>query len=277
MRPVRQRAFCNGRPHARLQLAQSLCVRPDFQRYVSITRMTPLRRIAAAAVTAALLAVPAVASAPAASAFTGDNAAVVNGWYEDFLGRTARTDLGANYWVQRLEVQAPGDVLWSITHSPEFNATQIDAYYQGYLGREPDPGADYWLDGVNSGAFPLEWVEQNILASEEFDRRVTRPRDRLSGSNLITAWYAAVLGRPAQAGEGAYWGYRVEIVGRLGALRELWFTPEGVAARISANYALLEREPSLSEIDYWYFKEIESDINVAVLIASTPEYRSQQS
>ena len=43
--------------------------------------------------------------------------------------------------------------------------------------------------------------------------------------------------------------------------------------RITNTYqALLGRDPSPGEINYWYPKEVGADINVAVLIASTPEY-----
>ena len=230
-----------------------------------------LRALLSAAVVATTL-----LAAPPTSAAAGDDAAVVNSWYTDFLGRPAYGDPGAQYWVDRLGVQAPGDVLWSITHSREYNTEVIRSYYQRYLGRDLDRGANYWTEGTTAGRFPLEWVEQNILASPEFVRGY-------DSTNLIYAWYYYVLGNESIPGEDAeitpgaisYWKARVRAIGALGALREMYYTPEGVSIRIQGNYfRTLDRFPSDGEIAYWYPKEVESDINVAVLIASTPEYRS---
>lgn len=237
--------------------------------------MTSLSRLVAAAATAAVLSISALLAAPAATAAVGDDRAVVNGWYQDFLGRDAKTDPGSQYWVDRLAAQAPADVLWTITHSREFNGNEVAASYNDYLGRAPDRGASYWVDGTTAQSFPLEWVDQNLLASNEYFQRWGV---RYAGNaGPVSIWYIDVLGRTASDGEKAYWARRVDQIGRLGALRELWYSDEAVRGRINDHYsALLSRDADFAGLSYWSPKEVESDINVAVLLASTPEYRSKQ-
>ena len=243
------------------------------------TVLTP-RRIGALLTTCALGAL-ALIGAPAASAAPGDDAAVVNSWYTDFLGRPAYGDPGAQYWADRLEVQAPGDVAWAITHSREYNAQRLDDLYYYTLGRDiaSDPGAQYWVRGVDEQRFPLEWVQQNVYASPEYARGKTREQ-------LVRSWYAGVFTsdittfgedslRPPSRGEIGYWSGRIAAVGALAAYRELYYAPEVVAHRVAVHYGtLLGRAPSAGEVAYWAPKEVESDINVQVLIAATPEYRA---
>ena len=211
---------------------------------------------------------------PTASAATGDDAAVVNAWYTDFLGRSAELDPSSQYWEDRLAVQTPSDVVWALTHTAEFNNLGVENLYRRMLNRFPDPGARYWSDGVNSGRFPLEWVRQNIAASPEY---VNKPAD--AGVTLVQRWYDEVFGidsdRQARPGEIAYWNGRIAAVGYLDAFRELYYAYELVTLRVAENYRnLLGRFPDGRELNYWRPKEVESDINVAVLIAATPEYRS---
>lgn len=235
--------------------------------------MKPLRTIAAALASAALLATSALVAAPAATAAQGDDRAVVDGWYDDFLGRTA--DPGSQYWVDRLQVQAAGDVLWSITHSREYNEREIADYYNTYLFRAPDQGAQYWVNGTTAQRFPLEWTAQNILASDEFYRSWGGTYSGNAGP--VSGWYLFILGRNASDGDEAHWGRRADRIGRLGALREIWYSDEAVRERINDHYSdLLSRNADFSGLSYWSPKERESDINVQVLLASTPEYRSKQ-
>lgn len=253
--------------------------------------MTRFRRLAATVLAVAVLAVPSLAAAPGVVAedgppvftpippiiFPPDREALVTAWYEDFLGHGR--SVGITYWIGRTYQQDLADVLWALAHTPEHNTTKIDAYYRFYLDRAPDPGARYWSEGTDAGRFPLEWPAQNILASPEY----AELHGGYASEKLIYAWYHDVLGneaiegrdRPITSGEIAYWQQRVRDIGALGALRELYYTPEAVQGRISYTYyTLLDREPSAGEIAYWYPKEVESEINVNVLIGATLEYRT---
>ena len=224
---------------------------------------------------AMLLPAPAVLAAP-----VEEDRAVVGAWYEDFLGRSAADDPGSQYWVDRLGVQAPADVLWSLTHTREHTVRQVQDYYLYLLGRGLDPGAGYWVDGATAQRFPLEWVLQNVAASPEYV--AGRP-----AAQVVRNWYAVVFTRDLSTfgedtertpgdGEIAYWSGRIVAVGHLAAFRELYYAPEVVAARVGSTYAdLLGRSPSAGEVAYWSPKEVESDVNVTVLVGATPEYRQQ--
>ncbi|MBF5082168.1 DUF4214 domain-containing protein [Quadrisphaera sp. INWT6] len=221
-----------------------------------------------ATLAALALSTAALASAPAASAAPGDRE-LVNRWYANFLGRLA--DPGSQYWVDRLTTQAPADVLWAITHSEEYDATTIDLYYRSQLNREPDRGARYWVDGINAQRFPAEWALQNILASAEYQAG-------RSSTTVINGYYETLLGRAPSAGEVSYWAGRLRTAGSLGTVREIYYSSEAVTRRITDTYdQLLDRAPSSGEVSYWYPKQVENSVNVDVLIASTPEYRTLSS
>ena len=130
--------------------------------------MWTLRRAAATAATIALAVSGALVTAPVASAEPGlDSPKLVDEWYNEFLGRDA--DAGARYWSDQIDAGAkPSDVLWAITHSREYVAREVTALYRQYLRRVPDAGASYWIEGATAQAFPVEWVEQNLLASQEY-------------------------------------------------------------------------------------------------------------
>jgi len=209
---------------------------------------------------------PVVAAAATSTAAADD--ALVQAWYRVYLGRTAAQaagDSGRTYWVKQLQSGAKqSDVLWRILHSREYNQLEIADMYDAYLGRTMDSGAKYWVDSTSDRGMALEWVEQNILASDEYAR---------SGS-LVKRWYADVLYRSPSAGEVAYWDGRVKAKGRLTALRELWYASEVVDLHLAFNYeALLGRAVDAGGRAYWYPKQVESDVNVKTLIGATTEFR----
>ena len=238
-------------------------------------------KIRSSAAAALLAAAVLTAGAPSASAAPSTADSVTTAWYEDYLGRSpmdAYSDPGRQYWVNAMNNGLQGsDALWSITHSREYNYDYVNYLYSRHLVRDMDRGAEYWIQGVTAQRFPLEWVEQNILSSPEYVRGYDNYR-----SSLIYSWYYAILGiegvegdRPVSDGEIRYWSNRLDRVGALQTVREIWYTPEAVELRIRSNYYVaLDREPSGGEIAYWYPREVESDINVQVLLGSTPEYVS---
>ncbi|MGQ7297618.1 DUF4214 domain-containing protein [Quadrisphaera sp. KR29] len=219
---------------------------------------------------AAALVAGTTAAAPAVAAPT--DRTQVNAWYRDFLERDATADPGSQYWVDTIGRSNPADALWAITHSREYTEKQITSYYNDYLNRAPDPGASYWIDGAIAGRFPVEWAQQNILASQEFANTWSSSYGR---EFVARAWYLYVLSRTPNDGEVAYWAGRIDRVGRLAALRELWYSGEAVRYRVNQHYKdLLRRDADIPGLNYWYGKEVESDINVQVLLAATPEYRT---
>ncbi len=249
--------------------------------------MTIKRVIAVSLSTAALIAGSALGGLPVASALpspaatsqTGDmradakeisSGALVNAWYGSFLQRNTNAD--ALVWIYALDGGAePADVTWAITHSPEYHEKRIADLYDRLLDRAPDAGAQYWLDGTNAQRFPVEWVYQNVLASPEYFSRTTQ------GKGPVTSWYGELLHRTTVSNaEKAYWVERIDQVGRFSALREFYYSPEAVRTRIGDSYQyLLDRPADPGGLAYWYDKEVESDINVQVLIANSDEYRTR--
>lgn len=215
-------------------------------------------------------------ASPAQAAVNNDT--TVQAWYRTFLGRTdaqAKADSGRYYWVDRLDRGArPSDVVWALLHSEEYANREVSSYYNLDLGRAPDAGAAYWINSVAHRGMALEWVEQNVLASEEFFQRFSYGDG--DATPVVRLWYFDILGRGNPSdGELRYWADRVRRVGRLQAVREIWYSDEGVRNRINQNYQdVLLRSADFGGVQYWYPKEVESDVNVKTLLASTPEFIS---
>jgi hypothetical protein len=243
-----------------------------------------MRKLQRSIAVVALAGVAVLVPAPAHASGTNDR--IVNGWYRDFLQRgsvNAEGDYGREYWVNQLNGATDQEsvenvrsaVLGEIVRSPEYVRRQVDDSYRAFLGRKPDPGASFWVDGVSHRGMALEWVDQNLLASQELHSRwAARP----NGDDLyVQQLYVHVLGRYAwetTPGERAYWVGRIRAVGRLAAVRELWYADEAVRHRLAGHYLSLL---CLDEVDryglhYWYPREVASDLGTAVAIASTDKY-----
>lgn len=215
------------------------------------------------------------ATAPASTAdvvplAAGPRTALVTAWYSQYLYRWAPEDPGSQYWIERLRTVAPAQVLTELLATDEYVTKEISRYYDQYLGRSLDAGAQYWVRGVRDGRFPLEWVEQNVLASPE---HVARAGEVGGAVAVVRDWYASILQRTElRSGEEGYWVGRLAATSPLQVVREIWYTSEAVNQRIDQHYRYsLEREPSDGERGYWYGQEVASDITTTVLIASSPE------
>lgn len=222
----------------------------------------------------ATMATTATASMPVSQA-SGPRTALVAAWYQQFLDRSAADDPGSRYWVVRLRSFASSFVLAEILRSSEAATKQVDDLYADLLDRRTsgDAGARYWIDGVGSGDFPVEWVEQNLLASEEFV--LLNSEANRDPGNEINAWYRDILGRFPRGGEVTYWAGRLNGSSPLGVVREIWYTPEAVSQRIAGHYdEYLQRTANPGEIAFWYGPEVTSDIGVVISIASSAEYLS---
>jgi len=236
-----------------------------------VVTSTSRRRLVATVVAAAAgLGVVPAASAEDARAAAPSTDQVVQEWYGDFLFREdPAADPDRGYWVGRLDRgDRRGDVAWSLTETREYAEVNVAFLYDYYFDRTPDRGAEGWVSGVAGRGMALEWVEQNLLASEEYWLAANSSR-----TELVRVWYADLLGRDASRADISYWSARTDQIGRLAAVREIWYSQEAVDRRIRGNYFdLLGRLPSPGEVGYWRPLERESDRNVQVLIAATPEY-----
>lgn len=115
-------------------------------------------------------------------------------------------------------------------------------------------------------------MAQNVLASDEFSAR------HYQASTTVRYWYEHVLGVPAfRSGttdaEISYWVGRWNRIGRLGALREMWYAPDSVRWRLGQNYLqLLRRGVDADGVAYWTPREVASDDRVRAQLAGTAEY-----
>lgn len=263
-----------------------------------------MNRIATATLTAGaaagmILGIAAPASADPATVPSDEataHRALVQGWYEDYFGRqaaaegpdstgsgaTAVTGLDAQfgpedggwYWVQQLDAGAQhDDVVRALTRSSEYARLFTNATYQDFLGRQADPdrGSQFWRDLIRSGGAP-EWVAQNVLASPEYESR--------TDGNSVDEWYDEILQRqgtdPANAGEEDYWTRVAAEQGQLAAVRGIWYSAEAVESRLNTTFQLLlERRPVMGEVDYFFSREVASDIETSIEIAVTAEYEGE--
>ncbi|TXR55639.1 hypothetical protein [Quadrisphaera setariae] len=232
------------------------------------------RRGALAAAGAMAGAAMGLATAAPASAAPSDRT-LVDAWHRDFLQRGA-TDADVDRYTSFIAYYGAIAAADDLTKTREHAEHQVGQLYGKHLQRQPDPGAAHWIDGVAEGRFPLEWVNQNILASPEYAALWAKVYRSSKPSYTAGAWINTLLNRRASADETASWGRRIQKSGRLGALRDLYYTDEAVYQRINGHYLeLLGRPVDGGGYSYWYGLETKDDRGVQVRIAASPEYRER--
>jgi hypothetical protein len=98
-----------------------------------------------------------------------DDAAFIQGLYQDVLGRPL-DQAGALLWTSDLKAgRTRALVAQDFLTSPEKNREIIDGYFANFLGRAADPGGELaLLTMVLENGVPLEGVAEMILGSVEF-------------------------------------------------------------------------------------------------------------
>jgi hypothetical protein len=246
------------------------------------------RRLIALALAGASACLAATVGAGAASAQAGTapdaNDQIVQDWYVQFLGRSwenAAADTGRSYWVGLLaQGRSREYVLGGILRSTEYATREVSSYYTRLLGRQPDPGAAYWIDQTAHHGMAWEWVAQNVLASSEYYNRsaMLTPGNPATPGTYMDALFQEVLGRRSTSISELNWWYAHYIqVGALTTVRDLWYTDEAVRHRVDHNYQqLLWHGADAAGLSYWSPLERQSDISVQVAIAATPEYDAKR-
>lgn len=248
--------------------------------------MTKIRTTLTATLVGVALTGSVVPTARAAPDPTGGNSVhteLVSHWYLDLLDRSAdadddhRTVTGAaRHWVDQLDAGVPhADVLRSITRSQEHAEVVVADLCSRHLLRDAatDPGSRYWVSGIRAGTAP-EWVEQDVLASDE--------HADLAGRQRVRQWYAAILGRPAvnaaTPGEVAHWDGVAARDGALAAVRGIWCSPEGVVERTTEMFeALVRRRPTDAEHSCFHGKVVQSAIEAFIEVATSEGYEDHAS
>ncbi len=167
-----------------------------------------------------------------------------------------------------VERRGKGPVVREVVASDAHGWTVAGALFRSILGRAPtEDEQGYWSHRMaNGGTIP--WLAAVLHASPEGYAR---------GGGTDPAWvdalYADLLGRPAQAGERAYWVDQVPSIGRGLVAKRIAASPEAVRRRVGQLYVhLLGRSASAAERDYWATR---ADTAVIVGLVISPEYQTR--
>ncbi|MFT4028526.1 MAG: cellulase family glycosylhydrolase [Protaetiibacter sp.] len=186
-------------------------------------------------------------TAPATDAAT----AFILACYTDVLGRTpSPTGSEVTSWRTAMaNGSSRSSVAGGFTGSDEYRLKMIDAAYQDVLGRAADPdGRGYWLSAMYAGLLQPDDVHRIFLTSDEFYNVAGNGTAR----GYITAIYADVLGRTADAGGMATWSAVLASRGRAAVVDGIWMAEETLRKRVVEAYTiLLGRTPAVSEQAAW--------------------------
>jgi hypothetical protein len=118
-----------------------------------------------------------------------DAAALVDTWYQKYLGRSATTDPGSSYWIRQLvQGKRPITVLTSLLTSQEFFSTTttptefVNHLFASVLGRKPT-----WQESAAWGRRALieDLQDYEIRRNFIFDFLSTYQRDMSGGSVVL--------------------------------------------------------------------------------------------
>ena len=125
---------------------------------------------------------------------------VASGLYQRYLGRQGDSG-GINFWVNGLARGTATDEseVVSFVASDEYffnhgasNASYVYGMYSDALRRQPDPGADYWINRLNAGGDRVTAAEA-FLYTDEFK------------ADIVNGYYQAFLGRNSDDAGLRYW------------------------------------------------------------------------
>lgn len=196
------------------------------------------------------------------------NGRLVRGFYRAVLGRDADSGELAGWAGILATGETAESVAAAIINSPEHRAAQVAFYYQAFLHRAVDPGAQAWVDQLLGGASE-QAVAAGILDSAEYQ---SAHADRAS---LIGALYLDVLGRVGGAPE-------VDALLAAGAapadlVATFVNSFEGNGLVAASLYASLRRRiaPDHYELDPWVDRLVAGipAARVAAAILAAPEFQ----
>jgi hypothetical protein len=128
----------------------------------------------------------------------------IRAMYLDLLNRTP-TDTEANNWLNALHHgEAPADIAFGFSASPEREGIRVQADYRKYLGRSASQTeVAGWVEAFENHTYTTEGVVAGFVGSAEYFQR--------HGDNIpdwLTADYGDVLGRmPDMAGYDSWLQY----------------------------------------------------------------------
>lgn len=197
--------------------------------------------------------------------------------FQDFIGR-APSSTESTSWTRGIDADsangtyasARGELVTTLSTSPEWVANLLTGFYEETLGRKPDPGGlAYWTSLLSDGERSVTSVASYFYASQEYF-------DRSGGTTgaWVDALYQQLLGRPADPGGRANWVARAAAIGRGGVAAAFYQSLESRRARVTELYQdLLGRKPDPAGLAYWADRLLTAgDLQLAASLASSDEY-----
>jgi len=158
--------------------------------------------------------------------------AVIKALYQDVLGRGPDPQGLANWTNIVLVTGNPRLIADGIVNSPERLAALVAAEYTPAVHRAPEPGGiANWVAYLQAGATVSD-LQIGIYASPE-------SLSVLGGGDVktwVAGMYAAILGRPASAGEAVMWAQVAARGGREAAVAGIAKSPEAGTRRLQDYY-----------------------------------------
>lgn len=235
-----------------------------------------MRRWISAAVAAVLGVVMAggLTISPAGAETTSEEQAFVMAVFTDVLEREP-TDQELESYSANL---ADGDLsrremVRRIALGPDNLAQEVTRSYQQALLREPDEqGFNHWTNTLGYTSYGFSRFEVDLWASQEFLRR-----NAFSPDPVVRAWYAQMIGRPADDAGLAHWSSVGSERGPRAAARGLYESLENRHARVTEAFqAMLGRTPDSEALAFWSERIITlGDLWLLVWLGGSDEYRDR--
>lgn len=129
-----------------------------------------------------------------ASSTLSPNEKLVDAMYLALLNRTAEPAALA-YWSNQLDGGASrASLAEGIEASAEYRQDEVESLYEHYLGRAADADGLAYFTGQLTAGGTIEQIAATLAGSAEF------AQSHGGAGNLVAALFAAILGRPADAG-----------------------------------------------------------------------------
>jgi Ice-binding-like/MBG domain (YGX type)/Domain of unknown function (DUF4214) len=142
--------------------------------------------------------VPVVPDPFSATPSSDANTAYVQSLYQALLGRVGASSEVNSWLIKMNSGMTHQEVAGNFVNSTEYRQDEVDAYYEDFLHRAPDPTSAFWVKALQSGVSE-ETVAEAILDSPEYQS--AHPDSASYVANL----YIDVLGRDGDTAGIAGW------------------------------------------------------------------------
>jgi fibronectin-binding autotransporter adhesin len=214
--------------------------------------------------------VPVVPNPFSTSPSTDANTAYVQSLYKAVLGRTGADSEVATWLVKLNDGMTRQEVAVGFINSPEHRQDQVNAYYEEFLHRAPDPGSATWVNDLLSGVSEEDVVE-GILDSPEYQSA------HQDSTQFVQDLYIDVLGRQGESSGVSGWLTALASgTSREAVVAAFVQSTEAIDQVVDSFYtAYLHRQPEPVTSDIWVTMLEQPDgsaSDVATGILSSPEF-----